>query len=178
MNNDIPKERIIPYSSDESSEDLERSVRESYSLIFNELSRYITDSITESSGWYLLVFSPMDAPYDISKQWFDQRGLDTIYKKFDKFDKYIVTKEIDSKKVHFNVLVNSLKDYSLWNGKKYNHKFHCHAQRVIWHRQKVLEYIIKEAKRRPYHLYVDFNYNDQWLPLESDDNYSPESIGS
>ena len=103
----------------------------------------------------------MDRPYQKDPSYFDNDGLLDVTKKLKSmkcYDVNIFTKEkLDCEKVHINVLTVSKYDLLKFHEKKFKNKYIMWVQKVRYiQRQTVLEYITKEAKKRPFYRGDDY----------------------
>ncbi len=134
---------------------VQRSGDESYLLMEDIVGR----SFESPYSWYLVVFSPLDRPYEKDPDWFTVKGLSKCRDMFKKPQSVILTREIlDCKKVHINVLVCTDQDLSRRNNKIYCNKYYVFAQRLNTpaDRQRVLAYITKEMDNRTFVKYLDY----------------------
>ncbi len=119
----------------------------------------ITRSYEKPYNWYLLVFSPMDVPYENDPEWFMIKGLDRIRDKFRLHETFLITRELNATKVHANMLICSKTDLTKMDARKCFHKYHIKAQYIcnsLCDREHVYNYITKEFKEREPVKYLDY----------------------
>lgn len=115
------------------------------------------DSYAHFSRWWFLTFKPYNDSYQKDTTWYQKKGLDYVRKLLPK-GRYLITREIDSEKVHINVLISTDKDLKDWHdkaGRKY--KIWCKPLDDQCHdRVTIYDYITKEALTRPFEKYSDY----------------------
>lgn len=108
---------------------------------------------------FFMVFKPLNSNYSI-----DYDGIEYCRKYLSKCDTVIITREINSAKIHFNAIVSSPQDLTEHHEKRTG-KFMIYCQEIKPERvRRVHEYIVKEsryryfisaiAKKRPVDIYV------------------------
>lgn len=116
----------------------------------------------ENSKWYFIVFKPYNKPYLKDPEWYQHKAVDKARdwcRK--KCHDYYVTREILATKTHSNALVvSSLDLLEKYHGKSCYNKYKMHVSELpnMGDRMRVLDYITKESKDRPYKLYADYYF--------------------
>jgi len=107
--------------------------------------------------WYFIVFAPFNKNYEKDIKFYLNNGLDHVRKKLGKVKCLIMTREISAKKVHINVLCCTSRalDQELKDQKTNKYSIYC--KKAI-DRRKALVYILKEARTRYFHEYIDYQY--------------------
>lgn len=111
-------------------------------------------------NWYLIVFAPLNKTYDDKFVAFDH-----IRKKCcTSLDSYIITKEVNATKIHWNLLINSSRDLLKFHGEHTN-KFFIHVQHIKsgthW---DVYDYITKEFNMDS-KIYNEYIFNNVIISL-------------
>lgn len=136
-----------------------RNYRELYSKFNDELK---PEPIGEGYGinfyTYYLVFKPFNKSYNK-----DFNGLDHIRKfiaRNTQIFRMLITREIEEKKVHYNVIIKTINPIALHNVNTNKYKIH---QQLIPesadHISNTLSYILKESRRRRMIKYKDYYYS-------------------
>lgn len=109
-------------------------------------------------NWYLLVFKPFNDSYERCLNWYLFKGIDQCRKKLGRCESYLMTREIDSTKVHVNAVACTSFDLTLYHNKNYCNKYKMHVQQLLspFDREKAVDYIIKESSTRPWREYLDY----------------------
>lgn len=118
--------------------------------------------------WYYVVFSPLDKAYIDHYDWFQVKGLSKCRDFFQKPDTIILTRELNAKKTHINVLVCTQYPVSYRKSKIYTHKYFAHVQRIddgLAGRTRVLNYMLKECKTRTFLKWLDYITYQRTLKL-------------
>jgi len=114
----------------------------------------------EQHQWYYIVFAPYNKAYEKDKAWFEYKAVDSARKWCQKkTSAYYITREIDAEKIHSNILCVSRENlYEKYHGKSCYNKYRMHVTLLqnMGDRQRVLNYITKENKKRPFKLYLDY----------------------
>lgn len=115
----------------------------------------ISRTYEEPLKWYFVVYKPYNRAYEKQPDWFQARGIDRVRKSLQS-PAYILTRELLAEKTHINALFVSefppKHESDLCN----KYKLHVSELKDIGDRQRVLSYITKEAKDRPYVKYQDY----------------------
>lgn len=111
-------------------------------------------------NWYLIVFAPLNKTYDVNFVAFDH-----IRKKIcTSNDSYIITKEVNATKTHWNLLINSERDILKFNGQHTN-KFYIHVQHITpFTHWTVYDYITKEFNEET-KIYNEYIFNNVVISL-------------
>lgn len=113
----------------------------------------------EDHSCFFLVFKPFNAAYIKDPSWFEHKGLDAVRKNINTKD-YFITREINSKKVHINVLCYDKRDLvERYHDKNRLNKYRVYCKKIDKkiERDRILKYITKEHYDRPYKKYIDYN---------------------
>lgn len=107
-------------------------------------------------NWYYVVFAPFDDPYNRDPDWFKVKGMDYCRLFFKKPMVSILTRETEANKVHINALVCT--DQKYHSGQNYRNKYRLNVSVLATQgdRQRILTYITKESKKRPFTRYLDY----------------------
>lgn len=107
--------------------------------------------------WYFIVFAPFNKNYEKDIKFYATKGFDHCRKKIGKVKCMIMTREIQAKKIHINMLCCTTRalDQELKNLKTNRYSIYC---RPAIDRRKALVYILKEARTRYFHEYIDYQY--------------------
>lgn len=121
-------------------------------------AQIIERTYEEPDKWYLVVFKPFNKTYSKWLEWYTFKGLDNCRKYFKRPTAYIMTREIEAQKVHINALVCT--STPPVDGVVYNNKYKVYVSELstLGDRRRVLAYITKEFRNRPYNLYLDYLY--------------------
>lgn len=126
--------------------------------IFNRYHHNITEHIVpekfhydrtyEGAANYLIVFAPLHNHKDSSD---DIHKIERYLRGRTKYDRIIITKEVKSERIHYNVLITSKMNLISMHG-KINNTFYMNVQHVknITDLPKVVYYIYKESKEREF----------------------------
>lgn len=113
----------------------------------------------EDGQWYYIVFKPFNKPYEEDKEWFVHKCVDSVTKwARSKSKTFYVTREIESVKVHGNLLLHSLTDLLKYQGKSCYNKYRMEVRLAptLCDRLNVLTYMQKESLKRPFKKYLDY----------------------
>lgn len=114
----------------------------------------------EDEKLYFLVFKPFNKTYKNNISYYSNKAIDAIRKNFNRVgcNDYFITREILAAKIHVNALCYSKEDMvSMYDGKNRLNKFRVSCKMIPkLDRFRVLNYITKEHKVRPYMEYNDF----------------------
>lgn len=103
---------------------------------------------------YYLVFKPFDKGYDP-----DFIAYDHIIRKLGALEDYIITREINATKVHYNVMAWSTRDLTKLNdGQTNKYKISSQLVKTYLDKYTVYDYCFKESKERYFHHYLDYVY--------------------
>lgn len=132
-----------------------------YEKVHGKVEHLIKRSYEKPCKWFYLVFAPLDINYLNDIGWYRNKGFDHVRKKIGRMKCHIMTKEIMAKKVHINVLCCSDRPLDNLLHEKTTNKYsiYCKELTGLVDREKVLDYILKEAKQRYFHEYVDYEYS-------------------
>lgn len=124
----------------------------------HDMERIINRSYEGPCKWYLVVFKPFNKSYAKWGDWYTYKGLDSCRKYFKRPRAYILTREIKAEKVHINALVCT--ERPPVHQAVYNNKYKLHVSELsqLGDRHRVLTYITKESRVRPFNLYLDYIY--------------------
>lgn len=115
----------------------------------------------EKEELYFLVFKPFNKTYKDNFSYYNNKALDAIRKNINNngTSDYFISREIKSKKVHYNALCYSKEDFvQLYDKKNRLNKFRVHCKRIPKRdRWRVMSYITKESRVRPFIQYRDYN---------------------
>lgn len=126
--------------------------------IFNRYYHNLTEyTVPEKFHWkrtyegaanYLLVWAPLSTHEDSSS---DIVSIERYLRSKCKYNRIIITREIKSERIHYNVLITTKEDLISLNAKIVN-KFYINVQHIpnITHLPKVVYYIYKESKDREF----------------------------
>lgn len=114
----------------------------------------------EDEDLYFLVFKPFNKTYKDNISFYNKKALDAIRKNFNNtgvYD-YFISREINATKTHFNALLYSKQDMvSMYDGKNRLNRFRVRCTKIPkLDRFRVMNYITKEARLRPFLHYIDF----------------------
>lgn len=108
---------------------------------------------------YFLVFKPLDKHYD--RDTFNAKGFESLTqwcRKQSGSHTYLITKEKNAAKIHFNVIIFTTEhDYvERYHGKVFANKYkiYCEAVECL---DRCIQYILKEAKERLFERYLDWD---------------------
>ena len=132
-----------------------------YEKVHGKVEHLIKRSYEKPCKWYYVVFGPLQKNYDENLAWYRNRGFDHAIQKIRRTKCFIMTKEIMAKRVHINVLCCSDRPLVDLLHEKTTNKYVMHCQELtgLVDREKVLDYILKEAKQRYFHELVDYKYS-------------------
>lgn len=133
-------------------------------LVLNARMRMHTVALGYSN--YLIVFKPMNKPYDAIEDkhpgYHSMKGLNITGKKIMSLKpmQYVSLTEIYATKVHHNYVVKSNQDLvALLHDKVYAHKYKIHCS-LVEDMNKCINYIYKEANLRVFKPNIDYNMKD------------------
>lgn len=135
-----------------------------YHILINRyMSKFSTYINDDDHSWYYLVFKPFKKTKSLNYQWYMTKGLDYCRKKISNHAiVYLCTLEYESESPHINVLVygrtDSLDQFlgTMNNGTpKHCNKYAYYGSIAIFG-ERVLKYVLKEAKVRFFHKYKDY----------------------
>lgn len=112
----------------------------------------------EDHKCFFIVFKPYNKAYADDKEWFEFKGMDRIRKSINE-QHYFITREVDSAKIHINMVVYSQKDLvSLLHEKSRLNKYFmsCSELKTKGDRERVVNYITKESTTRQFRKYLDY----------------------
>lgn len=111
----------------------------------------------EGQQCYFMVFKPFNKTYLKDPDWYRIKGLDAIRKSINP-NAYFITREIKATKVHINMLCYDTRDLSKLDGRNRLNKYRVHVTQLKdkGDRERVLNYITKEAREREYIKYSDY----------------------
>jgi len=143
----------------------EANAEECYYKIYDELSLqcHIKET-TELAHLYLMVINPYKDEYEKNLSFFESnRFIERVYqyvvKKYkDRLLFVIVTREVTAAMIHLNVMMLCNSPIKVHKG-KINHEYGFYIQEhgnTVRDKVKTLQYILKEAKLRPYLKFLDY----------------------
>jgi len=159
-------EAFLNYDFDDDTDKVSNTVlsKQYESLVLNARKRMHTIALGYSN--YLIVFKPMNKPYDAVEDrqpgYHSRKGLSNTSKKIMSLKpmQYVSSTEIYASKVHHNYIVKSEKDLvDLLHDTVYNHKYKIHCS-LVDNMNKVIDYIYKEANTRVFKPNCDYNMKD------------------
>lgn len=105
--------------------------------------------------WYFLTFKPFDKNYERDIEEYLYKGFDHCRKKIGKVEILIMTREIEAKKVHINVLCASDRRLDTLLHQKHTNRYFIYCQECVsaW---DTFKYIFKESNARYFHKYLDY----------------------
>lgn len=136
----------------------------------------------ENMSLFFMVFKPKNKRYD---PLFD--GMDLVRKRIGSdFQDLIITREIDSKKIHYNAMVFTKKDLSAQHEKQTS-RFFIYCKKVPYaDKYKVHQYIVKESMTRYFYsrnlspmindIYVASKYGKEHKRFYNDLTCSPNAL--
>jgi len=131
-----------------------------YRHVQAEVNHLVQRSYEKPFKWYYLTFAPFNKNYEKDIKFYLNDGFRHATKKIGKVECFIITREINAKKVHLNVLCCSDQSLEKLHQMKTN-KYSIHCQELPGPRDRrlVLEYILKESKSRYFHEHLDYQYS-------------------
>lgn len=109
-------------------------------------------------NWWYLVFCPLNKGYNPDWLAFDHIRLKVCK---DKDCSYLITREKNSRKVHWNLLINTVADLSAYEDSHTN-KFFIHVDKITcFSVKRVYDYITKECDNN-WKLYNDYVLKDNF----------------
>lgn len=121
-----------------------------------EVPNYMIKCPWNSWKWYILIFKPLNSNYDPA-----YNALDWIRIKFcKKAECYLITREQNATKVHYNLMVYTDEDMTTYHEYRAP-RYMIYSQLVRTTPFEVYKYITKEyyVQGYPWLIYRDFNYN-------------------
>lgn len=119
---------------------------------------HLTDRSYEiPHNWYFIVFAPFNKNYERDIKFYQYKGLDHVRKKIGRVKCMIMTREINAKKVHINALVCTTRNLQDELKEMKTNKYSIYCKKAI-DRRKALVYMLKEARTRYFHEYIDYQY--------------------
>lgn len=138
-----------------------------YNMLFNyvkimkELEPFALRCYEAPYQLYFVVAQPYKDKYEQNKSWYRYKGMDYV-RKFCKPKDYVLSTEIKASQVHVNALVWTEKDLSKFHkkgcGKRYGFYVTKMNLKTQQDRFNVLSYMMKEARKRYFHLFRDYVY--------------------
>lgn len=112
----------------------------------------------EGLAWYFVVYKPYNKPYGLDPDWFAVKGLNSVRRKLTHAKVAILTRETDSAKIHVNALICTSHPMMKLHGKTHCNKYKMTVLELttLGDRLRVLSYITKENKNRPFVKYLDY----------------------
>ena len=130
-----------------------------YHSVHAMVKPYVDRSYERPFRWFYLTFKPYNKNYERDIDFYLRKGFDYARKKIGKVKFFTMTREINAKKVHLNVLCCTDRPLEKLHNQKTNKYFiHCQECPRMLDRQLVLDYILKEARTRYFHKYIDYQY--------------------
>lgn len=129
----------------------------------NNMEAIVRRSYEDAYQWYFLTFKPLNNPYEKDKAWYSKYGIDKCRKMIRSPAAYLFTREIEAEKEHINALICTDYDLTYKHDSVYCNKYKIYCKRLTGYadRIRVLNYIMKEAKGRPFKKYVDYLFYDR-----------------
>lgn len=131
-----------------------------YSNVYHTAMRNL--NVNTNHTYYYLTFKPFNESYEKFFDWYQNRMVDNIFKRYKKNSTYLfITKETQAAKIHCNLLIETKNDLLKELDKNIFNKVKIHVQKVkhgYHNRRAIVNYMTKEAKERPFEYYKDFVY--------------------
>lgn len=166
----MPRPRKVRSEAEGGSEAKTRVERKQFMVIngdklpCEEVPHYKIPCPWKSWKWYLLVFKPLNSNYDQA-----YNALDWIRIKFcKKAECYLITKEQNATKVHWNLMLYTEEDMTGYHELRAP-RYMIYSQKINKNPIDVYRYITKEyyVDGNPWEIYRDFNY---YIKLKSNIN--------
>lgn len=109
--------------------------------------------------WYFIVAKPYNRSYEKDTDWYQSKGINCVRRHLSKISEcLIITRELLAEKTHINLIVCSSLPMLDRHESDLCNKYKLHVQQLCTQndRYNVLDYITKEANKRPYIKYQDY----------------------
>lgn len=121
-------------------------------------STFVNRTYENPVKWYFIVWKPYDRAYEKDPDWFAVKGINSCRRKLIKPECFILTREILATKIHINGLVATDRPMMSFHEKDHcnRYKMSVYPLLTLADRQRVLDYVSKESKKRTFTQYLDY----------------------